>query len=331
LSNFGYTSGILGIGGVLPEKVLTNFDLEEIVDTSNEWIVQRTGIHSRRILEKDQPAYLLGVEAAKIALNEAGIDAKDIDLIITTTETPDYLSPSTSCLIQKEIGADKASAFDLNAACSGFVYGLTVASQFIATGYYKYILVVACEGLSKVTDWEDRKTCILFSDGAGAAVVGPEQEGYGILQTNIGAVGSLGHNITIPCCYISQEDIENRPNKNKRVVWMNGSEVLKFAVRAMESSTRTILDNAGLTVDDISLIIPHQANIRIIDNALKRLGIPESKAVISLDKYGNNSSASIPIALYEAKKGNKLNKDDYVVLVGFGGGLTYGSVLLKWR
>lgn len=331
MSNTHYSAGILGTGRSLPDKELTNFDLEKMVDTNNEWIVKRTGISKRRILDNNQPTFNLGVDAARKALIDASLNAGDIDLIIVTTETPDYLTPSTACIIQREIGAEKASAFDLNAACSGFVYGLTVASQFIETGYYKNILVVACEGLSKVTDWEDRNTCILLADGAGAVVVGRVDSGYGILQTEIGAVGSQGHNLTLPCCYISQEDIEKRLHDNKRVIWMNGSEVLKFAVRIMESATRCVLEKEGLSTDNVSLVIPHQANIRIIDGAMKRLELPMEKAFVNIEKYANSSSASIPIALNEAIMENRIKKDDYIVLVGFGGGLTYGAALLKWK
>ncbi len=326
-----YSAGILGTGMSLPDKELTNFDIEKIVDTSNEWIIKRTGIFKRRILEENQPAFSLGIEAAQMALLEASLNADDIDLILVTTNSPDYLTPSTACIIQGKIGAHKAAAFDLNAACSGFIYGLTVARQFIETGYYKNILVVACEGLSKVTDWEDRNTCILLSDGAGAAVVGRVDKGYGILQTEIGAIGEQGHNLTLPCCHIAQEDIEKRLHDNKHVIWMNGSEVLKFAVRIMESATRKVLKKEGLSTDDLSLVVPHQANIRIIDGAMKRLDLPMEKAFVNIEKYGNNSSASLPIALHEAIKENKVRKDDYIVLVGFGGGLTYGAALIKWK
>lgn len=322
--------GILGIGSSLPEKVLTNFDLEKMVDTSDEWITKRTGISERRILDKDTPAYTLGVEASKKAIEDAGICAEDIDLIIVTTDTPDYLTPSVSCIIQKNIGASKAAAFDLNAACSGFVYGLTVAKQFVLTGHYKYILVIGCEGLTKVVDWEDRNTCVLFGDGAGAAVVGPVEEGYGIISTYIGADGNLGHNITIPCCYIDQSDIEKRLHGEKFVLWMDGSEVFKFAVRIMAQATERVLDESKLTFDDIRLIVPHQANIRIIDGASKKLGISSEKVFTNVHKYGNISSASIPVALDEAVKSGLIAKGDYIVLVGFGGGLTWASALVRW-
>lgn len=331
MSNNVMGVGILGLGSCLPEKVLTNADLEKMVETSDEWITKRTGISERRILEKDTPAYVLGIEAAKKAIEDSGICAEDIDLIIATTCSPDYLTPSTSCLIQKGIGASKASAFDLNAACSGFIYGITIAQQFIKTGYYKYVLVVSCEGMSKLTDWKDRNTCVLFGDAAGAAVLGPTEEGYGILSTHIGADGNLGEVITIPCCSINEKDLLVRVNDEKRVIWMNGGEVLKFAVRVMVHATERVLTDANLTVEDVKMIIPHQANMRIIDGAAKRLGIPNEKVFANIHKYGNTSSATVPVALEEALKANAFSKGDYIVLVGFGGGLTWASALLKWN
>lgn len=324
-----HNAGILGLGSCVPQKVLTNFDLEQMVDTSDEWIVKRTGISERRILEEGEPAYMLGVEAAKRALENAGIGAEQLDLIITTTETPDYLAPSTACIIQKHIGAVNAAAFDLNAACSGFVYGLTVAQQFIATGHYKHILIVGCEGLTKAVDWKDRNSCILFGDGAGAAVVGEVEDGYGILNTHIGADGTQGHCITIPCYDLTQEEKEKRPNGKYNSIWMDGSEVFKFAVRIMEQATNKVLQDVGMSIDQVKLVVPHQANIRIIEGAMKRLGINSDKVFMNLHKYGNISSASIPVALCEAIQENRIVKGDYVVLVGFGGGLTWASALIR--
>ena len=296
------TAGILGTGKSIPEKVLSNFDLEKMVDTSDEWITQRTGISERRIIDNNMPLHQLGIEASRIALKDAGIKPEDLDLIIVTTETPDYMTPSMSCLIQKGISAANAAAFDLNAACTGFVYALTVANQFIQTGYYKYILIVCCEALSRVVDWQDRSTCVLFGDAAGAVVVGPVDRGSGIIATHIGADGNLGHNITIPCCYINQDDINKRPGENKRTIRMDGSEVFRFAVRVMVQATEKVLEEAGLSMDDIKLVIPHQANIRIIDGASKRLEIDSNKVYANVHKYGNTSSASIPIALDEAAR-----------------------------
>lgn len=321
--------GILGIGSSLPDKVLNNYDLEKMVDTSDEWITKRTGISERRILDKGTPAYKLGIEAAQRALKDAGLEPDDIDLIIVTTETPDYLTPSTACRIQNGIGAERAAAFDLNAACSGFIYGMTVASQFISNGYYKYVLIIGCEGLSKVVDWEDRNTCVLFGDGAGAAVLGPVDE-YGILATHIGAEGSSGQCITIPCCHMESTDIEKRGGKECRTLWIEGTEVFKFAVKILEQATNRVLNDAGITLEDVKLIIPHQANIRIIDSAAKRLGVSNDKLFKNIHKYGNISSASIPVALGEAVAEKRIQKGDNVVLVGFGGGLTWGAALIRW-
>jgi len=322
--------GILGLGSAVPEKILTNYDLEKMVDTSDEWIIKRTGISERRILESETPAYVLGVEAAKKAIKDAGIKPEELDLIIVTTSCPDYLSPSISCIIQKEIKAVNSAAFDLNAACSGFVYGITTAQQFLATGYYKNILIVACEGISKVVDWEDRNTCVLFGDGAGAAVLGAVEKDYGIINTEIGADGSLGHYITIPCCHLSDEDKKKRLHKNKMVIWMDGTEVFKFAVKIMAHAVEKVLSKCNMTLDDVKLIVPHQANIRIIDGAVKKMGIPTEKVYSNVHKYGNISSASIPVALDEAWKSGKITKGDNIVLVGFGGGLTWASAFIKW-
>ncbi len=325
-----YSCGIIGMGSSLPDKVLTNLDLEKMVDTSDEWIVKRTGISERRVHDKDTPTYELGVDAAKKALDDAGITAEDLDLIIVATDTPDYLTPSMSCIIQSKLGAMKAAAFDLNAACSGFIYGMSVANSFIQTGFYKYVLVIGCEGLSKITDWEDRNTCVLFGDGAGAAVFGPVESGYGVITTYTGADGNLGKYLTAPCCFISPQDNELRHGQNKRVLWMDGGEVFKFAVRIMEHGARKVMDDAGMTMEDIKLIVPHQANIRILDGAAKRLGVSKDKVFSNLHKYGNISSASIPLGLCEAYNENMISKGDNLILVGFGGGLTWGSAIIKW-
>ena len=325
-----YSCGILGLGSSLPQKVLTNSDLEKMVDTTNEWIIKRTGISERRILEENEPAYKLAIDAGKKALDDAGIAPEQLDLIIVATETPDYYTPSTSCIVQDGLKATNAAAFDLNSACSGFIYALTVANQFIQSGYYKYILLIGCEGLSKIVDWKDRNTCVLFGDGAGAAIVGRVEDGYGILATHIGADGSLGRCITAPSTYLSPEDLEARKGENKRVLMMDGGEVFKFAVKVMERGTKEVLERSKIDLDDIELIIPHQANLRILDGAAKRLGISKEKVFSNLHKYGNISSASIPVGLEEAYKSNMFSKGDNLVLVSFGGGLTWASALVKW-
>lgn len=322
--------GIIGTGSFLPEKVLTNNDLEKMVETSDEWILKRTGISERRILDENLPSYSMGIEAAKRALEDANLSAEEIDLIILTTETPDYLTPSTACTIQGAIGAKNATAFDLNAACTGFIYGLVVGQQFIANGTFKKVLVIGCESLSKATDWKDRNTCVLFGDGSGAVILGEVDEGYGILDSFLGSDGSSGMNITLPGLFINDEEKGKRPNGTLNTIWMNGSEVFKFAVKAMSSATLRVLNNSNMTADDLKYVFPHQANTRIIDGAIKKLGVSDDKLHYVIQKYGNISSASIPVALDEAKKEGKLQKGDNIVLVGFGGGLTWGSILLKW-
>lgn len=322
--------GIIGTGSYLPDKVLTNGDLEKIVDTSNEWIVKRTGISERRILEDGLPSYSMGVKAAKKALESAKLSAEDIDLIILTTETPDFMTPSSACLIQGEIGAKNAIAFDLNAACTGFIYGLVVGQQFIANGLYKHVLVIGCEGLSRATDWKDRNTCVLFGDGSGAAVLGEVEEGYGLLNSFLGADGTAGMNITLPNLYLTDAEKEKRPNGKMDSIWMDGTEVFKFAVKAMSTATVKVLEEMNMTVEDVRYIFPHQANTRIVDGAIKKLGVTDDKLHYIIQKYGNISSASIPVAIDEANREGKLKKGDSMVLVGFGGGLTWGSILLKW-
>lgn len=322
--------GIIGTGSYLPENVLTNNDLEKMVETSNEWILKRTGISERRILSEDLPSYTMGIEAAKKALEDAKLQAEDIDLIILATESPDYMTPSSACFVQGAIGATNATAFDLNAACTGFIYGMVVAQQFIANGIYKRAMVIGCEGLSKVIDWKDRNTCVLFGDGAGAVILSEVDEGYGILNSYLGSDGSSGMNITIPNLYVTDDEKEKRQNGKLNSVWMNGTEVFKFAVKAMSSATLHVLDDLNMTVDDLKYVFPHQANTRIIEGAIKKLGVTDEKLHYIIQKYGNISSASIPVALDEANKEGKLAKGDNIVLVGFGGGLTWGSIALKW-
>ena len=330
MNNKDFGVGIIGIGSCIPEKVLSNYDLEKMVDTSDEWIRKRTGIVERRILERDEPTSKLAIEASKRALISADISPEKIDLIIVATETPDYLTPATACTIQRAIGAVNAAAFDINAACSGFIYGMTIAQKFISTGYYNNVLLIGCEGLTKIVDWEDRNTCVLFGDGSGAVILSKVEPEYGILSTDLGSVGELGHNLTIPCCYISPEDLEKRPRENKRVLWMDGSEVFKFAVRIMDKSSKAVLEKAGYSMDQIKLIVPHQANIRIIEGAAKRLGISQDKIYSNIHKYGNISSASIPVGIDELIKSGQIQKGDNIIIVGFGGGLTWAAGLIKW-
>lgn len=306
-------AGIIGTGHYVPEKVLTNKELEKMVDTSDEWIRTRTGIEERRIADDDMDTSDMAYLAAKKALENADIGAEDLDMIIVATVTPDQPFPSVSCMLQDRLGAKKAAAMDVSAACSGFMYGLVTAKQFIESSDYKYILVVGVEKLSKIVDWKDRNTCVLFGDGAGAAIVGPVQDGKGILSFELGADGSGGK-------HLYQDEY----------VVMNGREVFKFAVRQMGESAVNVVEKIGLKKEDVDYLIPHQANIRIMEVARERLGIDREKMSKSVHKYGNTSAASIPIALSEDAKNGKIKDGDLVVLVGFGGGLTWGAVALRW-
>ncbi len=322
--------GILGTGRCLPEKILTNYDLEKMVDTSDEWIVTRTGIHERRIATSDIASSDLATKAAIEALEDANVSPEQLDLIIVATVTPDVFFPSTACIVQSNIGAIKAGAFDLSAGCSGFLYNLAVAKQFIATGTYDKILIVGVEVLSRILDWTDRNTCVLFGDGAGAVVLGPTEEGLGILTTVLGADGEGGKFLTMPAGGSRMpskiETVQNRLHYVK----MDGSEVFKFAVRRMHKASLDALELSGYEMEDINYMIPHQANIRIIKSAAKRLKLPMDKVHVNLDRFGNISSASIPIALDEAVKEKKIQKDDLVLMVAFGAGLTWGSSVIKW-
>lgn len=322
--------GILGTGSYLPEKVLTNVDLEKIVDTSDEWIVSRTGIKERRISGKDQASSDLAYEASLKALEKANITPDQLDLIIVATVTPDHAFPSTGSILQDRLGASKAAAFDLSAACSGFLYGLTTGTQFIQNGLYKYVLVVGVESLSKITDWTDRNTCVLFGDGAGAAVIGPVDEGYGFLSFELGSDGSGGNLLKQPAGGSRLPASEETINQRLHYIQMAGSEVFKFAVKIMEQGASRVIESAGLKKEHINFLVPHQANLRIIDYAVKRLELDENKVIVNLDRYGNMSSASIPIALDEAIQQQKIKDGDNVLLIGFGGGLTWGATVIKW-
>ncbi|HHW02910.1 MAG TPA: ketoacyl-ACP synthase III [Thermoanaerobacterales bacterium] len=323
-------AGIIGIGSYVPDKVLSNFDLEKMVDTSDEWIKTRTGISFRRIGPENACTSDLGVEAAKRALEHAKLSPEDIDLIIVASASPDMIFPSTACIIQSKIGAMKAAAFDLQAGCTGFVYALTAAAQFIGTGLYKNILVIGAEMLSRITDWEDRNTCVLFGDGAGAAVVSVVEDG-GVISSVLGADGSGADLLALPAGGSREPASPDTITNRRHYIFMNGNEVFKFAVRILEEAARKAAEKANLTIEDVDYIVPHQANIRIIDAAIKRLKFPKEQVIVNLDKYGNMSSASIPVALDEAYREKKIKKGDKLILVGFGAGLTWGANLLEWN
>ena len=323
--------GILGTGAYVPERVLTNEDLEKMVDTTDEWIVSRTGIHERRIAAPDQASSDLAYEAALRALDSSGIEPDQLDLIIVATVTPDTSFPSTANLLQHRLGAKKAASFDMAAACSGFLYGLATATQFIRNGVYRYALVIGVESLSKITDWTDRNTCVLFGDGAGAAVIGSVEDGYGFLSFDLGSDGGGGELLKLPAGGSRLPASEETVTGGMHYLKMAGSDVFKFAVRIMNSSAEASLEKAGLTKRDVDFLVPHQANIRIIDSAIKRFGLSADKVMVNLDRYGNMSSASIPVALDEAVHEGKIQDGDNIVLVGFGGGLTWGSTVIKWN
>lgn len=325
-----YSAGIIGTGSYVPDKVITNKDLEKIVDTSDEWIITRTGIRERRIAAENQATSDLGTIAAQRALEDAGITAEEVDLILVATVTPDMTFPSTACLIQNNLKAVKAAAFDIEAACSGFLYALTVANQFIATGFYKNVLVVGAECLSRFTNWKDRNTCVLFGDGAGAVVMSRVEEGYGVLSQYLGADGSGGELLTLKAGGSRMPASLATVEENLHYIHMDGSEVFKFAVRIMVTAAEEAIKLAGMTKEDLDYLVPHQANIRIIDGAAKRLNMSTDKVWVNLDKYGNMSGASIPIALDEAVRSGNIKKGDNICMVGFGGGLTWASCMLKW-
>ena len=320
---------IKGLGKYLPEKIYDNTYMESIVDTNDEWIVRRTGIKERRISADDEYTTDMAAKAAQAALKNAGMNAEEIDLIMLATVTPDYFTPSCACVVQHKIGAVNAAAFDYNTACSGFVSGLMIAKQFIENGAYKNILIVAADVLSKATDYKDRATCILFGDAAGAAVLSASDE-PGIIEVEMGADGSSGDTLTMLAYRNDEEEIEKRVSGRKETIWMAGQSVMKFAVKAMADSSHRVLDKAGLDWSDISLVVPHQANYRIVDSAVKRMGISKDKIYYTLHKYGNTSASCIPVALCEAAEKGIVKKGDKIVLVGFGGGLTYAAAVLTF-
>lgn len=321
---------IIGTGSYLPEHIITNADLEKMVDTNDQWIRERTGIEERRMIDESMATSDIALKASERALEMAGITADKIDLIIVATITPDHPFPATACILQDKLGAPQAAAFDLSAACSGFVYGLIIAEKFILSGMYKNILVVGAEALTRMLDFQDRGTCIIFGDGAGAAVVSASEDETGLLSTDMGANGKGGRFLLTPAGGSLMPATEQTVKDRMHFIKMDGSEVFKFAVRAMGSSALKVIDEAGLTIDEIDYLIPHQANIRIIEAAEKKLKLPREKVHVNIQKTGNTSAASIPIALDEAVRGGKIKKGDNVVLVGFGGGLTWASCVIKW-
>lgn len=323
-------SKILGTGSYAPEKVLTNQELEKMVDTSDEWIIERTGIKERRIAEDGVTTSDLAYEAGRRALDSAGVDPLEVDLIIVATATPDMIFPATGCIVQDRLGAVNAAAFDLSSACAGFIFALASADAFLRAGIYRKVLVIGAETVSRIVDWTDRNTCVLFGDGAGAAILGTVDDGSGILSTHLHSDGSMAELLSVPgggsLNPTSQYTLDNRLHYIK----MRGNETFKVAVRALEEAVIEALNHNGLKTSDVDLLVPHQANLRIIQATAKRLGMPMEKVMQTLDKFGNTSAASVPMALDEAVKTGRVAPGSLVMLESFGGGLSWASALIRW-
>jgi 3-oxoacyl-[acyl-carrier-protein] synthase-3 len=322
--------GIIGLGSYAPENIVTNKDLEKKVDTDDQWIIDRTGIRERRIADPGVATSDLSVKAAEKALIDAGLTADDIDLIIVATATPDMAFPSTACIVQDKIKATKAAAFDLSAGCSGFVYALVTGAQFIKAGLYQHVLIIGAETISRILNWNDRNTCVLFGDGAGAAVLGEVPAGCGLLSSHLGSDGSGAELLKQPAGGSRLPASFDTVSDNMHFLQMNGNEVFKFAIKVMGEAAMKAIEDAGLSTDDVDFMIPHQANVRIIQSAAKRLKLPMEKVMVNVDRYGNTSAATIPIALEEALREGKIKQGDNIVLVGFGAGLTWASAVIKW-
>ncbi|RME95384.1 MAG: ketoacyl-ACP synthase III [Verrucomicrobia bacterium] len=326
----GRTCSIVGVGSYVPERVLTNADLEKMVETSDEWITTRTGIKERRLAAENETTSDMGAEAARRALARAGVSPEQVDLIIVATVTPDMVFPSTACLIQHKIGAHRAAAFDLEAACSGFIYGLEVGQQFIASRTCDTVLVIGAEKLSSIVDWQDRNTCVLFGDGAGAAVLQHRPNTHGLLTVCMGADGSKGDVLCLPAGGSAKPASPETIAQRLHYIRMDGRETFKNAVQAMLTAAREAMDRCEVSIEDIACIVPHQANLRIIDAVGSRLGAKPEQVYVNLHKYGNTSAASVAIALDEAVQEGRIRQGDLVLLVVFGGGFTWGSAIVEW-
>lgn len=320
---------IIGTGSALPERIVTNFDLEKMVDTSDEWITTRTGIKTRRIAGKGENTSQLASRAARAALAMAGLTPANLDCIIVGTMTPDMTMPSCACLVQKELGAAKAFAFDLNAACSGFLFGLDVADKYLCANPAMNILVIGAETLSSRVDWQDRNTCVLFGDGAGACVMTGSGTDRGVLASRLFADGSLWELLHLEAAPSRNPELR-RPGQESAAIRMVGREVFKNAVRAMADAIQQVLAQEGVTADRVRLVIPHQANIRILKSLADHLSLPLEKIYVNVDKYGNTSAATIPIAIDEANRAGRLREGDLLLLCSFGGGFTWGATLIRW-
>jgi 3-oxoacyl-[acyl-carrier-protein] synthase III len=328
MPNFAH---IVGWGKYVPETTLTNKDLESIVDTTDEWIRSRTGIEERRIASREESTSTLATNAARQALTVASVDPLKLDLIIVATTTPDYFFPSTACLVQDALGATHAAAYDLSAACSGFIYALSMARDTIVAGSNRYVLVIGAEVFSRIIDWKDRNTCVLFGDGAGAVLLAASEVPGGVLATSLGADGSGGDLLIIPGGGSRNPASQETVAENLHTLRMNGREVFRFATRVMTRASREVVDAAHVAMDDVKLFVPHQANSRIIESAAKSLKVGADRVYSNLHRYGNTSAASVPIALCEAIEEKRINPGDRLVLVGFGAGLTWGAALIQWE
>jgi 3-oxoacyl-[acyl-carrier-protein] synthase III len=324
------TVSIIGTGSYVPDKILTNEDLSRLVDTSDEWITTRTGIKQRRVAAKDENTSDMATKAALKALEQAKVSPKDLNLILVATATPDMLFPATACFVQKKIGAVNAACLDVSAACAGFLFGIEIAQQFITSHTHDTVLVIGAEKLTSITNWTDRNTCVLFGDGAGAAVLRHRGSPHGVITTHIGSDGQFTDILFMPGggsrCPITRDNVD----LNLNTIHMSGKEVYKQAVTAMVRASQKALKDAGLSADDIACVIPHQANLRIIEAIADRLGIPIEKFYVNLDRYGNTSAAAVAIALDEANRSGRIKQGDYILMVVFGGGLTWASTVLEW-
>jgi 3-oxoacyl-[acyl-carrier-protein] synthase-3 len=324
------TVSIIGTGSYVPERILTNADLEKMVDTSDEWIRSRTGISERRIAAPNETTSDMAVKAARAAIEQSGITPDEIDLIIVATVTPDMFFPSTACMVQRQLLAKRAACFDVSAACSGFVFALEIAQQFITSSTYNTVLVIGADKLSNLVDWTDRNTCVLFGDGAGAAVLRNRSGAHGVISTYMGSDGNFADILSIPGGASSQPASKEVLDQRLNTIKMSGKEVYKQAVNAMLTAAKTALEQSGLKAEDLACIIPHQANMRIIEAIADRMKVPLDRFLVNLDRYGNTSAAAVAIALDEANRTGRMQIGDYVLLVVFGGGLTWASSVIQW-
>lgn len=327
----GRTVSIIGTGSYVPEKVLTNEDLSRIVDTTDEWITSRTGIKERRVAAAGEFTSHMATKAALKAIEQAGIKAIEIDLIVVATATPDMIFPATACFVQTNIGASKAACLDVSAACAGFLFAIEIAQQFITSHTYETVLVIGAEKLTSITNWTERNTCVLFGDGAGAAILRHRGGGtHGVISTHIGSDGRFADILFMPGGGCRTPITRENANQNLQTIHMSGKEVYKQAVNSMLNASKKALEKAGLSIEDMACVIPHQANVRIIEAIADRLKIPFERFYVNLDRYGNTSAAAVAIALDEANRSGRIKVGDYILMVVFGGGLTWASTVIEW-